>query len=216
MRRRDEAGFWLLDILVGMSIMILVFISIHMSLGNAVSAKLMASNRIAGQNQGRQAVEWIADRVRQAGFRADPASSIPRCRNGIVSQDVNYYPTTTSLWVTGDVDDDDPGAPGRPAEMRGYRIETVNGVPALTETVLQCVNNAVASDQPVTDTTAVKVLSLTFAYYDANGNPPANLTTPAAIQTIRNVQVTVVVRALAGRSGPTDQTWTTRIALRNP
>ncbi len=82
----------------------LVFASIHLVIGNAVSAKLIASNRIAGQNQGRSVVEWIADRVRQAGFRADPASTFPRCRSGIVSQDASYYPTAATLSVTGDVD----------------------------------------------------------------------------------------------------------------
>jgi hypothetical protein len=170
----------------------------------------MVSNRIADQNQGRVLVEWIADRARQAGYGANPSSSIPRCRNGIVSQDAQYYPTTTSLSITADV------ANSGTAQTRTFQVETVAGVPAVTESVTNCTAGATTSDQPITDTTSVRAQSLAFAYYDANGNAVTNLTNPAAIQSIRSVKVTAQVRATAGKAGPTDETWTTLIALRNP
>jgi type II secretory pathway component PulJ len=199
-----------MEVLVALSIMALLFGSIHLVVGNAIAAKLMVSNRIADQSQGRQVVEWLADRVRQAGFRANPVSSIPRCRNGIVSQDSLYYPTTSSLSVTADFDNSGT------AETRTFKVEAVGGTQAVTETVTECATGATTVDQPVTDTTSVRVQSLTFAYYDASGNAVTNLSDPVAIQSIRTVQVTVLVRALLGRSGPTDETWTTEIALRNP
>ena len=205
-----EGGFTLLELLVGLVITGLVFASVHLVIGNAVAAKLIASNRIAGQNQGRLVVEWIADRVRQAGFRADPASAIARCRNGIASQDASYYPTAATLSVTGDVDNS--GTP----QTRTFQIETVGGVPGVTETVLACAAGATASDQPLTDRVSVSAQSLTFAYFDSAGSPVTNLTSPTAIQSIRTVQITFQVRARLGRNGPTDQTWTTRVALRNP
>lgn len=195
---------------MALSIMALLFGSIHLVVGNAIAAKLMVSNRVADQSQGRQVVEWIADRVRQAGFRANPSSAIPRCRNGIVSQDALYYPTASSLSVTADVDNEGT------AETRTFQVETLGGIPAVTETVTECTAGAATTDQPITDTTSVRVQSLAFAYYDANGNAVTNLTNQAAIQSIRVVQVTVLVRALLGKSGPTDQTWTTEVALRNP
>jgi hypothetical protein len=209
--RPGETGLTFMEVLMALSIMALLFGSIHLVVGNAIAAKLMVSNRVADQSQGRQVVEWIADRVRQAGFRANSGSAIPRCRNGIVSQDSLYYPTTTSLSITADIDND----LGQAAETRTFKVETVGGIQAVTESVIDCTAGATTSDQAVTDTTAVQVQSLTFAYYDANGTAVTNLTNPAAIQSIRTVQVTVVVRALGGKLGPTDQTWTTEIALRN-
>ena len=208
--RSGEAGMTFLEVLVALSIMALLFGSIHLVVGNAIATKLTVSNRIADQSQGRQVVEWLADRIRQAGFRASSGSSIPRCRNGIVSQDSLYYPTTSSLSVTADIDNSGT------AQTRTFKIETVSGKPAVTETVTACLTGATTTDQAVTDTTSVQVQSLTFAYYDASGAAVTNLTNSAAIQSIRTVQVTVVVRALLGKQGPTDQTWTTEVALRNP
>jgi hypothetical protein len=205
-----DAGVTFLEVIMALSIMALVFGSIHLVVGNAIAAKLMVSNRIADQSQGRQTVEWIADRVRQAGFRASSGSSFPRCRNGIVSQDSLYYPTTSAISITTDFDNEGT------AETRTFKVETVAGQPAVTESVTECTTGATTSDQPITDTTAVRVQSLTFAYYDVNGAAVTNLTSPAAIQTIRTVQVTVVVRALGGKMGPTDQTWTSQVTLRNP
>jgi prepilin-type N-terminal cleavage/methylation domain-containing protein len=206
----QERGFTLVELLVGLVVTGLIFVSIHLVIGNAVSAKLIASNRIAGQNQGRLVVGWIADRVRQAGFRANPTSAITRCRNGIVSQDASYYPTATTLSVTGDVDN--TGTP----QTRTFKIETVGGVQSATETVIPCAAGATASDQPLTDRTSVSAQSLTFVYFDSAGSPVTNLTSPTAIQSIRTVEITFQVRARLGRNGPTDQTWTTRVALRNP
>jgi Tfp pilus assembly protein PilW len=215
-RNRGEVGLTAIEVLAAFTIMVVVFGSIHLMLGNTIAAKLMISNRAAKQNQGRLVAEWIADRVRQAGYLASSSSSIARCRNGIVSQDSNYYPTTSSLSITADVNGD--GTP----ETRTFKVETVNGVSAVTETVLNCTAGATSSDQPITDTTSVKVVSLTFAYTDASGTPVTNLTSPSAIQTIRNVQVSVKVHATAGQTVPTaqtwntEQTWTTQVALRNP
>jgi Tfp pilus assembly protein PilW len=208
--RRGEAGVTAMEVLVALSIMGLVLASIHLTIGNAISAKLMVSNRIADQNQGRVLVEWIADRVRQAGYGANAGSSIARCRNGIVAQDPLYYPTASSLSITADV------ANSGTAQTRTFQVETVSGVPAVTESVTNCAAGATTSDQPITDTTSVRAQSLVFAYYDVNGNAVTNLTNQAAIQSIRSVKVTAQVRATAGKSGPTDETWTTLIALRNP
>jgi Tfp pilus assembly protein PilW len=205
-----DAGLTFMEVLISLSVMVLLFGSIHLVVGNAIAAKLMVSNRVADQSQGRQVVEWLADRVRQAGFRASAGSAIPRCRNGIVSQDSLYYPTASSLSITADVDNDGT------AETRTFKVENIGGIPAVTESVTDCTTGAATSDQPVTDTTSVRVQSLAIGYFDASGTAVTDLTTPAAIQSIRTVQVTVVVRALGGQLGPTDQTWTTEIALRNP
>ena len=205
-----EAGLTLLEVVAAVSISVLAFASIHLTVGTAILGKLLASSTVSKEQQGRQVVEWIADRVRQAGFRASATSAFARCRNGIVSQDPSYYPTTSMLSVTGDVDNDGT------AETRTFQIETINGVPAVTETVLECATGAIPLDQPITSPTTVKALALQFDYYDAIGNPVTNLTSPPAIRSIRYVQVTIQVQASAGAHGPTTQTWTSNIALRNP
>ncbi len=204
------AGFALLEVLAALAIMALVFASLHLTVGNAVRLKLRASSQVADQQHGRLVVAWIADRVRQAGFRADPASLLPRCRDAIVAQGGLYLPTAAELYITADVDND--GTP----ETRGFRITAIGGVNAVTETIMPCVTGAPAATAPLTDATTVEALSLVFAYYDAAGSPVTNLTNTAAIQSIRKVEVTFQVRASAGAQAPTDQTWTLSITLRNP
>jgi len=198
----------LLEAVAALAITVLAFGSVHLTVGTAVLGGLLTSSTVQKQQQGRQVVEWIADRVRQAGFRA-AGSAIPRCQDRIATVSP-YQPTASSLWVNGDVDN--TGTP----QTRGYQIETVSGTAAVTETVINCASGAVAQDQPITSSTSVKALSLQFGYYDANGNAVANLTAPASIRTIRFVTVTAQVQASAGAHGPTTETWTGSIDLRNP
>jgi Tfp pilus assembly protein PilW len=203
-----QSGLTMLEVVAALSISVLALASVHLTAGTAVLGKLLASSTVAKEQQGRQAVAWIADRVRQAGFRA-AGSSIPRCQDKIATQP-GYLPTASELWVNGDVDNS--GTP----QTRGFRVETVSGVPTLTETVIDCVTGATAVDEPITSPTSVQVLGLGFAYYDANGNPVTNLTSPASIGTIRGVAVTLQLRASAGARGPATATWTSTIDLRNP
>ncbi len=203
-----EAGLTLLEVVAALSISVLAFASIHLTVGTAILGKLLTSSTVSKEQQGRQVVEWIADRVRQAGFRT-AGTSIPRCQDKISTQS-GYLPTTSQLWINADVDN--TGTP----QTRGFRIETVSGVPAVTETVINCAAGAITLDQPITSPTTVKALALQFDYYDANGSAVTNLTSPPAIRTIHYVKVTVQVQASAGAHGPTTQTWTTNIDLRNP
>jgi len=218
-RLGGETGLTLLEVVAALSISIVAFASVHLTAGTAILGKLLTSTTVSKEQQGRQVVEWIADRVRQAGFRADPTSLAPyyRCRNGIVSQDSSYYPTTSSLWITADFDNDTSQKP----ETRGFQLGTVSGIPVVTETVMPCPgdNTVASSAQPITSSSSVKVLSLAFAYYDKNGTqltPPfTGSTAPGIIQSIRFVTMTVQVQANAGAHGLTTQTWSTGIALRN-
>jgi hypothetical protein len=191
-----------------LAIAAIAFTSVHLTAGTAILGKLLTSTTVAKEQQGRQVVEWIADRVREAGFGL-AGSSIPRCQGKIATLS-GYEPTTSQLWVNADVDN--VGTP----KTYGFQVETVSGVPTVTETVINCAAGAVAQDQPITSPTTVKVLALTFGYYDASGNAPPNLNTAQNIGTIRFVTVTVQVQANGGAHGPTTQTWSTSIDLRNP
>ena len=209
-RAGRETGLTLLEVVAALSISVVAFASVHLTVGTAILGKLLTSSTVSNDQQGRQVVEWIADRVRQAGFGTSATSTIPRCRNGIVSQDASYYPTQSRLSVTADVDNDVT------PETRTFQIQTINGVPAVTETVIDCATGIITGPYPITSPTTVKAVFLQFDYYDASGAAVTNLTSPPAIQTIRYIQVTVQVQASAGAHGPTTQTWTSNIALRNP
>ena len=206
--RGTEAGLTVLEVVAVLAIAMVAFASIHLTAGTAILGTLLTSTTVAKEQQGRQVVEWIADRVRQAGFGI-AGSSILRCQDKIATQN-GYLPTASQLWVNADVDND--GTP----ETFGFQVETVSGVPTVTQTVINCATGAAALDQPITSLTTVKVLALTFGYYDSIGNAVTNLTSAPAIRTIRFVTVTVQIQANAGARGPTTQTWSTSIDLRNP
>jgi hypothetical protein len=205
---RGETGLTLLEVVAALSISVVAFASVHLTAGTAILGKLLTSTTVSKEQQGRQVVEWIADRVRQAGFNL-AGSSIPRCQDKIATQ-TGYQPTASQLWINADVDN--VGTP----ETLGFQLETVSGGTAVTETMITCATGATAVDQPITSPTTVKILGLTFGYYDANGNTVTNLTSAPAIRTIRFVKVTAQVQANAGAHGPTTQTWSTSIDLRNP
>lgn len=207
-KQRGETGLTLLEVVAALSISVVAFASVHLTAGTAILGKLLTTTTVSKEQQGRQVVEWIADRVRQAGFNL-AGSSIPRCQDKIATQ-TGYEPTTSRLWINADVDN--VGTP----ETLGFKLETVSGGTAVTETMINCVTGATAVDQPITSPTTVNVLGLTFGYYDAGGNQVTNLNTAASIRTIRFVTVTAQVQANAGAHGPTTQTWSTSIDLRNP
>jgi hypothetical protein len=206
--RKAEAGLTLLEVVSALAIAVVAFTSIHLTAGTAILGKLLTSTTVAKEQQGRQTGEWIADRIRQAGFGIS-GNPIPRCQDKIATQS-GYLPTPSQLWVNADVDN--TGTP----KTFGFQVETVSGVPTVTQTVIICATGAVAQDEPITSPTTVKVLALTFGYYDSSGNAVTNLTSAPSIRTIRFVTVTVQVQANAGARGPTTQTWSTSIDLRNP
>jgi prepilin-type N-terminal cleavage/methylation domain-containing protein len=216
--RRGEAGFSLLELLVSLVILGVLFASLHFVVGTAVLGKMLTANRSTGQNQGRLIAEWLADRVRMAGYGASSSNPVARCQSGIVSTDSNYYPTTSALWVSGEYTQ--PDISNNTPETRGFRLETVNGVQAITETVINCAAGATPTDEPLTDTTSTTAVSLAFAYYDNTGAQVTALTTPSKIQTIRVVQITATVQPLHTppgiAAGNAQQTWTTRVTVRNP
>ena len=202
-----EAGLTLLEVVSALAISFIALASIHLTAGTAVLGQLLTSTTVAKEQQGRQVVEWISDRIRQAGFGI-AGSSIPRCQNKVSTQ-AGYLPTSSQLWINADVAN--TGTP----QTFGFQVENVSGVPTVTQTVINCATGATPQDQPITSPTTIKVLALTFGYYDSNGNP-INLGSPSSIQTTRFITVTVQVQANGGARGPTNQTWSTNIALRNP
>jgi Tfp pilus assembly protein PilW len=189
---RDERGLTLVEVVAALAIAVLAYSSVHLTVGTAVMGRLMTSSMVSKQQQGRLVVEWIADRVRQAGYNTPSSGG---CQNKIVTAGLH------DISISADVGDGN--GPAR------HRFYIKPGVSTIYEQVSNCIG-ATLSDQPLTSSTSVQATDLTFKYYNASGNPEI---TPA---NIRFVTVSATVLATAGARGPSTQTWTTSIDFRNP
>lgn len=216
-RGGGERGMTLVEVLAALAIGSLVMATIYLALGTAIRARLLVESTVHNQQHGRLVIQWVADRLRQAGYAVSPGSTIPRCRDAIVAEDSTLTPTATRVFFNTDLDGD--GA-GNPTQTIGFGLgtETVGGaaVNVVQESVTDCVSGAMTRIASVTDPTSVAIASLTFEYYDSNGAVVVDTTTPAAIRSIRMVRVTMVERAAAGALGSREQTWTVLVNLRNP
>ncbi len=212
-----ERGMTLVEVLAALAIGSLVMATIYLALGTATRARLLVESTVHNQQHGRLVIQWVADRLRQAGYAVSPASTIPRCRDAIVVEDGTLTPTAARLYFNTDMDG---VGVGNLTQTIGFRMgtEIVGGtaVNVVQESVTDCTGGATERVASITDPTSVAIASLTFEYYDANGAVVGNPTTPAAIRSIRMVRVTMVERAAAGAMGSREQTWTVLVNLRNP
>ncbi len=212
--RRGERGVTLIELLAALTIGTLVLSSIYLAIGTAVRSHLLVQSTLRNQQHGRLVVQWLGDRIRQAGYRVDTASPLPRCRDALVVEDASLRPTATYLYFNSDIADDGT------TETIGYRVgtETAGGSPVniVEQLVTNCTTGAVTQVASVTDPTSIAILSLTFTYYNVSGAVVTDLVTPSSIRSIRMIRITLVERASAGAQGPRDQTWSIMVNLRNP
>lgn len=213
-RRRGERGLSLIEVLASLTIGTLLLSTVYLAIGTAIRSRLMVESTLHNQQHGRLIVQWLGDRIRQAGYAVNTASPLPRCRDALVVEDATLLSTATRLYFNTDVAGDGT------TETIGFRMgtETVGGasINIVEEAVTNCATGAATQVSSVTDPTTIAILSLTFAYYDVSGAVVTDLTTPTGIRSIRMIRITLVERASAGAQGPRDQTWTILINLRNP
>ncbi len=213
-QRWGERGMSLLEVLAALTIGSLLMSTVYLAIGTAVRSRLLVDSTIRNQQHGRLVVQWLGDRIRQAGYAVDTGSVLPRCRDAIVVEDATLLPTATRLYFNTDV------AVDTISETIGYRIgtEVVSGSPVnvLEQLVTNCTSGATTQTSSITDPTSIAVVSLTFTYYNVAGAVVTDLVTPSSIRSIRMVRITLVERANAGAQGPRDQTWSTMVQLRNP
>ncbi|MGQ0571671.1 MAG: PulJ/GspJ family protein, partial [Armatimonadota bacterium] len=212
--RRGERGMTLIEVLAAMAIGSLMLSTIYLAVGTAVRSRLRVMSTLQNQQHGRLVVQWLGDRLRQAGYAVSYTSSIPRCRDALVVEDPTLNPTSAQLYFNTDL-----AADGTP-ETIGFSVglETVGSasVNVVRQSVTDCATGATEQVASVTDPTSVRVTSLSFAYYDANGAAVTDLTTPTGIRSIRMIRITLVEEASAGAQGTRSQTWTILVNLRNP
>jgi len=75
-RVRRDRGTTLIEVLTALAIASIVTTSLHLLVGNAIKARLIVNARVADQEQGRLALAFLADRLRQVNY--DPRAACPQ------------------------------------------------------------------------------------------------------------------------------------------
>jgi hypothetical protein len=208
----NENGTTLAEVLVSAATMALVIGSMAALVGAAVRGKMITSVRSADTETARATLEWMSERMRNAGLNILPASQPQlRCKDMVVAQDSTLRPQTGSIYVSGEILNSDTTA-GNEVITIGYRLQ--GGA------VMEDRSTCSGGWAPVSSTVSnprVTVTGLTFDYFTRNGDQVAVPTTDVdLIREIRSMRVTLTVQAQEGTSGVQTQTFTRMIMLRNP
>ena len=75
-RVRRDRGTTLIEVLTALAIASIVTTSLHLLVGSAIKARLIVNARVADQEQGRLALAFLADRLRQVNY--DPRAACPQ------------------------------------------------------------------------------------------------------------------------------------------
>src|SRR5262252_5151280 len=103
-RRGEEHGLTVLEVLVGIAVMAIVGGAISLLVGAAIQAKLISSVRSSNTETARSTLEWMTERIRNAGLDLQPSAQTQlRCKDMVVAQDPTLLPTTTSIYVSGNM-----------------------------------------------------------------------------------------------------------------
>lgn len=185
--------------------------------GVAVRSKLIVAVRSADTETARQTLEWMSERLRNAGLNLKPSDqSQLRCKDMVVAQDATLQPTANAVYVSGEILNSDTVA-GNEVITIGYLLgnDSVSGNQVVMEYQRACAVGAAAVMTPLSDP-RVTVTGLTFDYFSSAGLRITSLTTVSEIRRIRLMRVTLTVQGSQGQSGVQTQTWTRDIMLRNP
>lgn len=218
-----QAGMTIIEILVGMSIMVIAAGAIAFLVGAAVQAKMITAVRAADTESVRETLGRIAERLRNAGLNINPASwtaTVVRCADRVVAQDAALYPTASSIYVSGDILIPTGGAPGG-AYMAtiGYQLgaDPVTGTQIVMEYYQTCAGatNIAANSTPLSNP-RIPVTSLAFTYYDVSGALVSSPFSQSSIQSIWAIKISMTVTASQGKSGVQTATLSRYVVFRNP
>jgi prepilin-type N-terminal cleavage/methylation domain-containing protein len=197
-------GLTLIEVVTAMAIVSAVASSLYLLLGAGIKGYLIEHARVTNQERGRQAMIWLADRVRQANY--DPQASCPdgllRAGDGtgflqrlafraILDESLSQRRQTYAYYVEG----------------RTLWQETL-----VQEAAGQCDveagRTAPAPERVALTPPVVKTFQL--GYLDRNGVPTS---TPGFVRWV-HVTLTLEVRSIAGRTE--SETSQTLVAVRGP
>lgn len=196
---RARAGVALVDVLSTLAIASLVTASLFLLMGTTIKGRFITHARVSDQERGRQAMAWLADRMRQVNY--DAAAT---CRDGLVRiGSGNGFSARLAFRAVID------RAQSPPRRTYVYFVENRT----LWENVLaECADDSVrgaptALTPPIVD-------ALTLTYYDGAGTAITNPTDAYRVQTVR-LTITVSAASALGRA-PETQMYSTLIAPRGP
>ncbi len=194
--------------------------AISILVGTAIQAKMISSVRSSDTETGRSTLEWMTERIRNAGLNLRPSAQTQlRCKDMVVAQDTSLLPTTASVYVSGEILNTNTVAGDEDVTI-GYYLgsDPVTGAAVVMEYRQACSGGATAIATNSTSLSSPKltITSLSFSYYNANGAAVTSLTSATQIRTIRIVSVSLTVQGSEGRSGVQTQTLTRYVLLRNP
>lgn len=215
-----QRGLTVLEVMVGVAIMAIAGGAIAILVGSAIQAKMIASVRSSDTETGRSTLEWMTERIRNAGLNLQPSAQAQlRCKDMVVAQDPSLLPTTTSVFVSGEMLETNTIA-GDDDVTIGYYLgsDPATGASVVMEYNQACSGGAtsIAANSTPLSSPKLTITSLSFQYFDGNGGAVTNLTSVTQIRKIRIISVSLTVQGSEGRSGVQTQTLTRYIMLRNP
>ncbi len=203
-RVRRDRGTTLIEVLTALAIASIVTTSLHLLVGSAIKARLIVNARVADQEQGRLALAFLADRLRQVNY--DPRAACPQgllhIGNGggfsqrlafraILDETLNpprrtyaYYLERQTLWQET-LEQESPDQCAREQDRLSLQRERVAITPPI-------------------------VSAFRVSYLSADG---AATTDPERVRLIRIV-LTVQATGASGRQEA--QTYTTTVGIRGP
>lgn len=213
---RGQAGVTLIEVLIAVVVMVLVMESLSLLVGAAIRSKMIVVVRAADTETARQTLEWMSERLRNAGLDILPsAQAQARCQDMVVAQDSSLRPQPDSVYISGEILNTNTTA-GDEVITLGYRL--AGGV--MMQDTSSCAGawsptSAGLSDPRIT-VTPPSGTSL-FRYFTRAGDEVTVPTTDVeAIRSIRIILITLTVQGEQGRSGPQSQTFSRMVMLRNP
>jgi hypothetical protein len=211
-RCTGEAGLTLAELVVAMAVVSLVVGSLSILVGASVRGKAIVATRSADTQTARQTLEWMSERLRNAGLNVLPsAQAQARCKDMVVAMDSALRPQGDRVYVSGEIVNTNTTA-GDQVITLGYRLQDGTVI----EEQAPCSGFWIPTSAQVSDP-RVTVTTLSFRYFTRTGDLVAVPTTDEEeIRTIQIIEVTLTVQAEEGRSGPQAQTYTRMVMLRNP
>jgi hypothetical protein len=203
-----------------MAIMAVLGGAISLLVGSAIQAKMISSVRSSDTETARSTLEWMTERIRNAGLNLQPSAQTQlRCKDIVVAQDLSLLPTTTSVFVSGEILETNTIA-GDDDLTVGYYLgsDPITGATVVMEYNQACSGGAtsIAANSTPLSSPKLTITSLWLQYFDANGGAVTNLTSVTQIRKIRIISISLTVQGSEGRSGVQTQTLTRYVLLRNP
>ena len=194
--------------------------AISLLVGTAIQAKMISSVRSNDTETARSTLEWMTERMRNAGLNLQPSAQTQlRCKDMVVAQDASLLPTTSSVYVSGEMLEPNTIA-GDDDVTIGYYLgsDPVTGATVVMEYKQACSGGttSIAPNSTPLSSPKLTITSLSLQYFDANGGAVTNLTSATTIRTIRIISVSLTVQGSEGKSGVQTQTLKRYVLLRNP